>query len=253
MYQVINNHSIYYQKVGTGSKDLILLHGWGQDVSTWWGIVEKLKNDFTLYLIDLPGFGRSDLPKTPFKIKDYAEVVEEFIRKIRIDEPTIVGHSLGGRVAIKLPSHMSSGKVINKLVLVSSAGIKPKQDLIKPLIYPIAKLSKLVPNWFNLKEKLRIAFYRSLESDYLSAGPLRETLKNILDEDLTEDLEKIETETLLIWGEKDPTKEASLKNGKRMYQLIKNCRLEIIDNVGHFPHLESPEMFIYWVKEFCLE
>lgn len=252
MYTKINNQNIYYQKVGTGSKDLILLHGWGQDVSTWWGIVEELKDDFTLWLIDLPGFGRSDLPKRPFKIKDYAEVVEEFIGKNQITNPILLGHSLGGRVAINLACQLGVVK-LNKLILVSSAGIKPKQDLIKPLIYPIAKLSKLIPNWFNLREKLRVAFYRSLESDYLSAGPLRETLKNILDEDLTEDLEKIETETLLIWGEKDPTKEASLKNAKKMYQLIRNCRLEIIDDVGHFPHLENPFLFVYWIKEFCQE
>lgn len=251
MYTQVNGHNIYYQKIGKG-KDLIMLHGWGQDVSTWWGIVDQLKNDFTLWLLDLPGFGRSDTPKKPFTVSDYAEIVGEFIRDNEIDKPILLGHSLGGRVAIKLACQPRVVK-LNKLILESSAGIKPKQDFLKPLIYPLAKLSKLIPNFFNLKEKIRVWFYKSLESDYINAGPLKKTLKNILEEDLTEDLPKIEVETLLIWGEKDPTKEASLKNAKKMYQLIENSRLEVLDNVDHFPHLENPGMFVYWVKEFCLE
>lgn len=251
MYLIINNQNIYYQKIGKG-KDLILLHGWGQDVSTWWGIVDLLKNDFTLWLIDLPGFGRSDIPKTPFKMKDYAEIVAEFIRAQRINRPILLGHSLGGRVAIRLASHMSSGNVnfIDKLILEAAAGIKPKRDHLKPIFYALAKLSYLIPNLFNLKERLRVWFYKSLESDYINAGSLKETLKNILDEDLTSGLPNIQTETLLIWGEEDPTQEASPKFGKRMYQLIKNSRLEVLEGVGHFPHLERPDLFAQYVKDF---
>ena len=63
MYSRIKGLNIYFQKIGKG-ENLIMLHGWGQDVSTFWGIVVFLKDKYTVYLIDLPGFGRSDLPST---------------------------------------------------------------------------------------------------------------------------------------------------------------------------------------------
>ncbi|MBI2022360.1 alpha/beta hydrolase [Candidatus Daviesbacteria bacterium] len=249
MYVSINNQNIYFQKLGKGP-DLIMLHGWGNDVSSFWGISQILKENFTIYLIDLPGFGRSDPPKTAFNIVDYANIIKGFIESQNLKKPDLLGHSLGGRTAIKLAS--KNPDLLGKLILEASAGIKPKRDLYKTLIYPLAKLAKFIPNIFSIKEKLRYIFYKSLESDYLKAGEMKQTLANILEEDLTEDLSKIKTETLLIWGEKDPTKEASLKNGKKMYQLIKNCRIEVLDNVGHFPHLEQPEKFVQLIKDFCL-
>ena len=248
MYIDINNQNIYYQKLGRG-KNLILLHGWKQDVSSFWGISENLKKDFTLWLIDLPGFGRSENPKLPFSVSDYAEIIKGFIEKLNTGKPALLGHSVGGRIGIKLASTYPN--LLSKLILEDSAGIRPKRDIPKFLFYIIAKTFKyLIPNIFNLKEKIRISFYKSLESDYLTAGDLKETFTKVLNEDLAFDLPKIKTETLLIWGEKDPTLEASLENGKKMYKLIENSKLVVIENVGHFPHLEKPERFTYYVKDF---
>lgn len=248
MYLKIKDLSVYFQKTGKG-KALIMLHGWGQDVSTFWNVVDLLKDKYTVYLIDFPGFGRSDTPRHPYSISDYAEVVKEFILREKLKKPVILGHSLGGRVAIRFASRNSD--LIDKLILESSAGVKPKRDIFKFLLYVPAKaFNYFFPNIFNLKSKLRYKFYKKLEADYINAGNLRDTLKKILDEDLTEDLKKINSETLLIWGEKDPTKEASLSNGKRMYQLINNSRIEVLEDVGHFPHLEKPERFAYYVKDF---
>lgn len=248
MYLKINDLNIYFQKIGKG-KNLIMLHGWGQDVSTFWNVVDLLKDKYTIYLIDFPGFGRSDTPQHPYTISDYAEIVREFMLKEKLKKPIILGHSLGGRIAIKLSSRYP--ELIDKLILESTAGLKPRRDLLKPIFYFSSKfLNYLMPNVFNLKEKIRYKIYSLLESDYLKAGILKPTLTNILKEDLTNDLKKINVETLLIWGEKDPTKEASLTNGKRMYQLINNSRIEVFEDVGHFPHLEKPERFAYYVKDF---
>ncbi len=248
MYIKIDDQNIYYQKLGKG-KNLILLHGWKQDVSTWYGVVDELKKDFTLWLIDLPGFGRSDIPKKVFRVSDYSEIIFQFIKKLNLKNPILLGHSVGGRIAIKLAA--VHPELIDRLVLESSAGIQPKRDLIKYLIYPLVKMFHyFIPNIFNFKERLRYSFYKKLESDYLTAGSLKETLTNILKEDLMPDLSKIKVETLLIWGEKDPTKEASLRNGKLMYKLIPNSRIEVLEEIGHFPHLENPERFVYYVKDF---
>lgn len=249
MYIQINNQNIYYQKIGKG-KNLILLHGWKQDVSSFWGVAQILKEQFTVWLIDLPGFGRSDNPKKAFSVLDYARVIKGFITEMKIKNPTLLGHSVGGRIVIKLAAVYP--QVLHKLILENSAGIRPKRDIPKFILYFFAKVFKyLVPSLFNLKEKIRVIFYKSLESDYLTAGPLKDTFTEVLNEDLTPDLCKIKAETLLIWGEKDPTLEASLKSGKKMYQLIENSKLAIIEGVGHFPHLEAPERFVYYVKDFA--
>ena len=71
---------------------------------------------------------------------------------------------------------------------------------------------------------------------------------NTIKEDLTKELPKIKTETLLIWGERD--RAVPLKNGKKMYQLIKNSKLVILEDTGHFPHIKWPERFVYYVKDF---
>ena len=248
MYANIKGKNLYYQSVGQG-KNLIIIHGWMQDSSSFWNIVPLLKNDFQIYMIDLPGFGRSDMHDEDLTVYDYSEIVADFIKTQKIKSPVILGHSLGGRVAIKLASNYPD--LIDKLILEDAAGIKPKRDFLKTLIYPWAKVFHyLMPNTFGFKTKIQYKFYKNIEADYISAGKLKSTLANILAEDLTSDIKKIKNETFLIWGENDPTKEASLKNGKKIYRMIENSRIEVFDGVGHFPHLENPELFSYYVKDF---
>lgn len=248
MYLQIKGINIYFQKTGKG-KALLMLHGWGQDVSTFWGVIDFLKDKYTIYLLDLPGFGRSDAPKSPYTVSNYSEVIKEFILKEKLNKPMVLGHSFGGRIAIKLFSNYP--KLVGKLILEDSAGIRSKSGPFRILVYVPAKIFHyLIPNIFNLKDKIRYKLYKKLELDYVNAGVLIDTFKNIVNEDLSDDLRKINAETLLLWGEKDSTGEASLKNGKKMYQLIYNSRIEVFESVGHFPHLEKPERFAYYVKDF---
>jgi len=246
MYLNSKNINIYYQTAGRGP-DLVLLHGWKQDVSTWWGVVDLLKDDFKIWLIDLPGFGRSDSPKNPWTVSDYADAVADFIKKLKIKKPILLGHSVGGNVAIKLVSKYPN--LISKLILEDSSGIRPQDNPFRFILYLLAKVFHyLVPNLFGIKDKIRYNFYHSLESDYLNAGDLKGTLVNILNENLVGELLKIKTETLILWGEKDHV--VKLNYGKKLYRLIPNSRLEIIENADHFPHQENPNLFIYYVKDF---
>lgn len=223
-----------------------MLHGWGNDVSSFWETAENLKDHFTIYLIDLPGFGRSDTPRS-FTVEDYAQVIKEFIEKFNLTKLNILGHSLGGRISIKLLSKYP--QIADKLILESSAGIKPKQDYIKPFLYILAKFFKyFIPNLFNIKQTIRFRIYKNLEADYIHAGKMKQTLTNILDEDLSPDITKIKNDTLLIWGDKDQA--VPTKYGRQMYQLIPKSRIEIFENTGHFPHIENKDLFLYLVKDF---
>lgn len=246
MFLNLKGQQIYYQTVGKG-KNLILLHGWRQDVSTWWGVVDSLKDEFKLWLVDMPGFGRSDLPKKPWTISDYADCITSFIQNRKISQPILLGHSLGGNVAIKLAAKHPN--LIHKLILEDSSGIRPQKTVQSAIFFVLAKVIKyLIPNLFNLRERIRFRFYSAIGSDYLIGGDLKTTLQNILAEDIEQDAKKINTETLILWGENDST--VPLKVGKKLYQLIKNARFEMIEEVNHFPHLENPMLFNYYVKDF---
>ncbi len=252
MYTQINGQNIYYQKTGKG-KPLIMLHGWGTDVSNFWPIVDFLKKDFTLWLIDLPGFGKSELPNLPagrqesFSVSDYAKTIAQFIGKNHIGKPAILGHSFGGRVSIKLAGLYPS--LINKLILIGSSGIKQEKTLFQILIFPFAKLGNLfMPDIFHLRSRTRQKLYKKLESDYADAGAMKDIFMNTLKEDQITDLPKIGAETLLIWGEED--KAVPLKYGKRMYRLIKNSKLVVMEGERHFPHVTNPKGVASYVKDF---
>ena len=153
MYVTINNQQVYYQKLGKG-KDLLLVHGWGNDVSSFWSVAEKLKDDFTCWLIDLPGFGRSEVPKKDFGNQEYADIIAGFVSQLQLKQPNYLGHSVGGRVGIKLLSQ--GGQLFDKVIFEDASGIKPKQDGIKPFLYWGAKLfNVLVPEYFIAKQILQ--------------------------------------------------------------------------------------------------
>ncbi len=223
------------------------MHGWGNDVSSFWSVAQKLKDEFACWLIDLPGFGRSELPKKDFTNQDFADIIAGFVIELKLKKPHYVGHSLGGRTGIKLLSQ--KGELFDKVILEDASGIKPRQDGAKPFLYWGAKVfNVLIPEYFLIKQLLRYKFYKSLEADYINAGKMKGTLTNLLDEDLLPALEKIQNEVLIIWGEKD--RAVPLSDGKLMYRRIPNARIEIIDDAGHFPHLENEALFLQLVRDF---
>lgn len=247
MYLTINNLKVYFQKVGKG-KNLILLHGWGLDSSTFWPTVDLLKDNFTLWLIDLPGFGRSDIPKEAVDTKDYAKIIADFIRKNKISKPTVLGHSFGGKISIRFADLHPN--LIDKLILVGSSGLKRDPSFESTIAYPLAKIVHyLIPDIFNIKKIIRKEFYRKIESDYENAGVMKGTLLKTIKEDLTDNLKRIDNETLLIWGDSD--RAVPLKYGKRMYRLLKNSKLIIMEEQGHFLHVHDPERFANYVKDFA--
>ncbi len=247
MYCCSDHHNIYYQVIGQG-QDLIMLHGWGQDVSTFWNITDLLSDTFRIWLIDLPGFGRSQLVDYNMRVLDYANIVRDFISCQKINHPIILGHSFGGRVAIKLAARYPN--FVSKLIIEDVPTRQIQQPFRKLFLYVTAKAIKyFVPDLANFKTRIRRKFYRKIGSDYSDSGLLRETFLNVVNEDLTDDVRVMSAQTLLLWGERD--KAVPLNEGISIYQLARNARIEVLEGVGHFPHLENPKLFSYYVKDFC--
>lgn len=220
-----------YIKKGSG-KDLILLHGWGCNLHVFDELSDYFSKYFTVWSIDLPGFGESKIDEE-LTIEEYSYLLEDFFLEHEIESPIILGHSFGGRVAIKY----ASTNYCHKLILVSSAGIKrfnPKvySYKVKKTFYKALRMNKKV-------EKLRNKY---ASNDYKNANQvLRETLKLAVNHDQRKDLSKITCETLLIWGEKD--KDTPIKDGILMKRLIKDSELIKIEDAGHYSFLEKKHDF----------
>ena len=225
-------------------KNLVFLHGWGNSSEVFGPLLYYLKDTFSIYTLDLPGFGKSPI-KRPITLKDYADFVYEFIRDNNIREPILVGHSFGGAVAAKLA--ILHPEIISKLILVDASAIR-ESNLKTELSIKIAGIFK-----YFLPKKTRefiLKLFKFDTSDYaLIVNPhLKETFRNIISENLAPELPLIKTPVLVIWGEKDI--ETPLKEGRLIAKLIPNAKLSVIKNAGHHVFLEKPEEFIKQIKEF---
>lgn len=224
-------------------KNILLLHGWGSKLDLFGTIIENLSKNNKVYAIDLPGFGGTDEPKEAWDVDRYVDFVIEFIEKMNIKELSILGHSFGGRVIIKLVNRQNLNFKVDKLVLVDSAGIKPeksKKTSMKTKVYKVLKIlvgnkivSKIFPNLLNnIKKKFG-------SEDYRNATPImRDTLVKTVNEDLTDLLPNIKQSTLLIWGDKDTA--TPIEDAKKMESLIKDSGLVTVEGAGHFSFLEQP-------------
>jgi pimeloyl-ACP methyl ester carboxylesterase len=246
---VINNLLVSYnEQTGDGGQTLLFLHGWRSDKEVWHGIIQTLGNyEIKKLAIDLPGFGQSQIPPEPMTVGDYANIVAEFIKKLELKNVIIVGHSFGGRVGIKLSS--VHPELISKLVLVDSAGF-PMPAAKKSLMKAGAKIAKpfFKPQFM---QGLRKKIYKQIGAeDYLATPELQETFVNITNEDLSEDMKKIQAPTLIVNGEND--KVTPVEYGELMKLLIPNSKFLILKSAGHFSFLDKPEEFVKNLKEFML-
>lgn len=248
----INNLNINYIEKGPNSNtSILLLHGWGANIDSFNAIIEKLAIKFKVYAIDFPGFGLSQKPNENYHVEDYSKIILEFINMKKLKDVVLIGHSFGGRVIIKLVGKL--GFKPQKIVLVDSAGIRPKKSLKRKIKERIFKFIKVISKMILGKEKSKkiIDKYKNKmgSEDYKNADDImKEVFKNVINEDLTEYLPNIKSSTLLIWGDKDF--ETPLEDGKKMEKLIPDSGLVIIPGAGHFSYLNNPNYFMTIVNKF---
>ncbi|MBE6147120.1 MAG: alpha/beta hydrolase [Firmicutes bacterium] len=239
MYFKSNDITIYYEKHGNKQKEIVILPGWGDTRKTWYPLIELLKEDFTVYILDYPGFSKSPFPNKDLTIYDYTELIYEWLKELNLKEPLLIGHSFGGRIIITLTGYYKYN--FSDIILISSAGIKKKSTILPKIRNLSYKLSKKIANL--LPKKIRNKYLNWLFSLYASddyknlSENMRQTFKNIISEDLTAYLKNISARCLLIWGNKDTS--TPIYQGRIMHQKIYKSEFIELDNVGHFPYLEK--------------
>ncbi len=249
MYISINNLNIFYQKYGNGGQVILILPGWGNNRETFNYLIEVLKDYFTIYILDYPGFGNSSMINSDLTIYDYTEIIYKFIKKLKIFNPILIGHSFGGRIISLLTTTYKLK--IKKILLIDVAGIKRKnlKLSLKTKLYKLLKrLGNLLP--INLKTKyLEYLFNKFSSNDYKELDKrLLKTFQNVVLEDLTKYYSRINIETLILWGELDIV--TPLKDAYKINRLIKSSYLIIIPNTRHFPYLENKYLTTNIILEY---
>ena len=107
--------------VGDGRRQLVMLHGWGQSSSDWMPVAELLAPHATIHVVDLPGFGASEAPDPRWGTKECAEVVSDHLGEVGVESATLVGHSFGARIALRIAN--ARPRMVRSLALVSAAGL----------------------------------------------------------------------------------------------------------------------------------
>ncbi|MDD3793546.1 MAG: alpha/beta hydrolase [Candidatus Gracilibacteria bacterium] len=245
--QNITNLEIKYKDFidDNNSETIVILHGWGGKSDSWLEVADLLfKSGFNVIIPDLPGFGETKLEYV-FDLDEYAKVITNFLRTLKIDNFILWGHSNGGAIAIKIVNSQIFN--IKTLVLNNSAGIRNdnKRNIKKIFFSLLSKPFKIIFKLNVLKTIRRKIYYFIGGSDYIKSEEipfLKETYLKIIGEDISELIKKIDIDTLLLWGKNDTF--TPLSDAYFMRNNIRKSKLIIIGNEGHSIHLKNPKLLI---------
>lgn len=239
-----------YRVSGSG-QPVVLMHGWGCRADTL-ASVERvaLGAGCRVYNVDFPGFGESSEPHYAWGVEEYTRLIEKLVEAEKIEAPTLLGHSFGGRVGILYASRHPE---VRRLVLVDAAGIKPRRSLNyyrKVYTFKAAKaLAKLFLGKEAAQRRIDAMRARRGSSDYAGASPMmRSILSKVVNEDLKSRLPLIKAPTLLIWGEADTA--TPLADAKTMDRLIPDSGLVSFPGCGHYSFLDNPGQFAAVLTSF---
>lgn len=249
MYIDVLGHKVRYYEEGNG-KNLLLIHGLGGSLDSFVNNKE-LARDFHLIALDLLGFGFSSKPRIRYSISMYTKFIRQFLDSLNIDEVSIVGSSLGGQIAAEFAIRYPS--IINKLILVSPAGVTPYS-------FKGSKELKLYMSIFDAKDKEDLKNrlndaseeYLNFMYDYIRMENAKYAFYSALKNSakaprLYDRLDKIKALTMVIWGKED--KIIPVRYSKP-FIAMKNCRLILLEGCEHRPHYEKPRLFNSLVKDF---
>ncbi len=270
-YRMIHGYRRAFIHAGSGP-NLLLVHGIGDNSDSWRGVISELARDYTVTAPDLLGHGRSDKPRGDYSVAAYANAMRDLLSVLGIERATVVGHSLGGGVAMQFAYQYPER--CERLVLVSSGGVcpevhpllrlmaAPNADLVLPLLQmPGIRLAghglfsllrvlgtdlghdaeNLLRVFDNLPDATaRRAFVRTLRSVIDWRGQAITMLDRSY---LTRGMP-----TLLVWGARDAV--IPCHHGHIAHACMPNSRLAVFESAGHFPHQTEPGRFLALLHEF---
>jgi pimeloyl-ACP methyl ester carboxylesterase len=273
-YLKLGGLTLHHTYGGSGSP-IVFIHGIGSSGYIEWRFnLERFSRSHRVFAPDLPGYGRSDKPRTArYGIPYFARTIDRYMTSRRLRNATVVGTSMGGRIALEVA--LSYPDRVGRLVVVNSLGLgRPK---IQPY-YPVMLMPRLGETLLRgMKHGLRWApspVIRRFAARFIGArGDLEKTMSDeYLDDlremyaaegypaaylatvrsiasprsylgalDVTRRLSSIKAPVLIIWGANDPL--FPVEQATRAHKLLPTSRLAIIEGAGHTPQAERPEEF----------
>ncbi len=221
--------NINYVRYGNISgKSIVYLHGWGQNIAMMKPVADPFSEEFDIIILDLPGFGDSEEPKSVWLLTDYVECIHELLVSLNIENPIIVGHSFGGKLGLLYASKYK----VNKLVLFASPYKKEIEKL--SLKTKVLKSLKHVP----VINKLEGFAKKHIGStDYKNASIImRKIMVEHVNTDITDEVKKIKCPTLIVWGTKDEA--VNVNSAYELEKLIPDAGVVIYEECTHYAYLE---------------
>ncbi len=236
----IDNIQINYKLYGeNNTQPVVVLHGWGTNLESFDLVSRYLAINYKVYALDLPGFGQSTIPNKALSINDYAKIIYRFLNALDIAKPILIGHSFGGRIIITLTGSLRYEA--SKIILINSAGIRPKRGIRYYLKIYTYKILKYIIKYF--KEEKRIKYLNKLRtifgsSDYNNVDEvMKRTLSLVVNTDLKKYMKNITAPTLLVWGDNDTI--TPISDAITMQHLIPDSGLVILKDAGHYAYLDK--------------
>ncbi|WP_148575246.1 alpha/beta fold hydrolase [Nocardioides caldifontis] len=267
----IHGHRRAYVKTGSGPA-VLLLHGMACDHTTWAPVIEKLARHHTVIAPDLLGHGRSDKPRADYSVGGYANGMRDLLTVLGVDKATVVGHSLGGGVAMQFAYQYPERT--ERLVLVAPGGLGSEvTHLIRAVTLPgfhqalgvltLPVLRHAATGALRAAAQLPHPAVRDLDEiaamvealrDPRARRALRHVVRACVDlrgQVITMVDRAYLTEELplcVVWGTADPVIPAAHADTVR--QIARTARVELVEGAGHFPHKADPDAFVALVEEF---
>jgi len=255
----VSKYNVRYAESGDSANHLLLIHGLGGSAESWTNNIDAFGRHYHTFAPDLIGFGHSDKPKIQYAMKTFTNFLNDFLDTIGIKKISIVGSSMGGQIAAEFA--IAYPDKVEKLVLISPAGIPPKEfkgtkelkqyvkifdaknlDQVRKALLPVDADQYAVTEeyvkavyQYTMMEGAKHAFISSLKGSAISPR-------------LANRLRTIKAKTLVIWGKDDRL--IPVKYCEPFITKMDNCRLLIIEKCGHRPHAEKPDLFNRAVIDF---
>ncbi|GAA0446672.1 alpha/beta fold hydrolase [Streptomyces olivaceiscleroticus] len=270
-YHVVHGYRRAYRYAGRGPA-VVLVHGIGDSSATWAGIIPALARSHTVIAPDLLGHGASDKPRADYSVAAYANGIRDLLGVLGIDRASLVGHSLGGGVAMQFAYQFPERT--ERLVLVSAGGVgREVTPVLRVASMPVAAalLSVLGLPGMRCQTRLVLTLLGALGTDLGRDAPVLmrlvdalpdaasrnafvRTLRAVVDWRgqaitmldrcyLTQGMP-----TLLLWGARDGV--IPVRHAHRAHAAMPGSRLEIFEGAGHFPFTADPARFLATVEHF---